>query len=300
MTSGHHFFEVLCALAISGELDERALAEFGIHARECDVCRQRLMELAFVGSQLSQAREFKSKRIRAPKGMLERFITRAADEGVPLQLRRRALAPHLAFGALAMAILAVAPAALRWKAPAPASAAPSAMPAAGQQSPTPDRSTSNALHSTVKHQLAIFRAPASFPARRKAAGAKAETRSSIAKLHAPLPASVQAREPYADNPQVMFVSLNPQPHVFTLWTEKPALPTAFLLSDNRSSCDAIAIRRQPWDLNPSAEPGRHIFCYNSGVTSLTSVELFHATASNAARGFYLEELPFHLPERSTQ
>jgi hypothetical protein len=299
MTSSHQSFEVLCTLAITGELDEREFAALSDHVRLCDACRRRFLEMAFVGSQLSLAREVESRRVRAPKGMRERFIRRAALEGVPLRQQRRAYRSHLALGALALAILVLAALAMHWKAPAPAPMESSAMPEAGQETPAPIHSTESTLPPADKSRLVVFHAAASSAARSKSTGAKSKTQSSSSGSIPSLPAFVEAREPNSGNQQLLFASLSSRPRELAPWDEKPAMPAAFLLSDNRSNCESL-VRAQPWDLNPGVPPGRHIFCYNSGIASLTSIDLFHTAASNAARGVHVERLEFHLSQPSTQ
>jgi len=300
MTSSHQFFEVLCTLAISGELDECEFAALSDHVRQCDACGRRFLEMAFVGSRLSSARALKSKRVRAPKGMLERFIRRAALEGVPLRQQRRAYRSHLALGALALAILAFTALALHWKAPAPAPMESSAMPEAVQETPAPIHTIESTLPSAVKPRLVVFHAPASSAMRSKAAGAKSRAQSSSSESNTSLPALVQAREPNVGNPQLLFASLSSQPRELAPWDGEPPMPAGFQLAFNRSSCESIRDRPQPWDLNPAAPTGRHVFCYNSGIASLTSVDPFHAAASNTAGQVRVERLEFHLSQPSAQ
>ncbi len=87
MTTNHAYFEVMCALAASGQLTKTEQVELREHSEHCVLCRNRLLEMRQSGFQLFLARAFKTPSKRLPKGMQERFAARAISEGIPLSSR---------------------------------------------------------------------------------------------------------------------------------------------------------------------------------------------------------------------
>ena len=87
MKVNHSHFEVLCALAASGQLTSSELAELHEHSESCSSCRDRLVEMTQVSAELFCVRILNQSRIRMPKGMVDRFIACAKSEGVPLNPR---------------------------------------------------------------------------------------------------------------------------------------------------------------------------------------------------------------------
>jgi hypothetical protein len=87
MTTNHVDFEVLCALAVIGDLTKAECDELSEHVEHCPLCHDRLLEMRRLGVQLffAQARQTPIKRL--PKGMQERFSARAISEGIPLSVR---------------------------------------------------------------------------------------------------------------------------------------------------------------------------------------------------------------------
>lgn len=85
MTEDHGYFEVLCALAASGQLTRSEAAELHEHTRHCEACRSRITEWNVLGAQLWVAHAWKDPSARLPRGMKQRFVTRAIREGVPLR-----------------------------------------------------------------------------------------------------------------------------------------------------------------------------------------------------------------------
>jgi len=91
MTPNHPHFEVLCALAASGQLNRAELAELHEHCEGCSSCSGRLVEMTQAGAELFCTYLVNQPGIRMPKGMLERFIARAKSEGVPLKPRTESI-----------------------------------------------------------------------------------------------------------------------------------------------------------------------------------------------------------------
>jgi hypothetical protein len=87
MILNHGDFEILCALAASGQLTKTEHAELSGHAEHCVLCRNRLVEMRQVGIHLVLAQAVKTQSKQLPKGMQERFAARAINEGIPLSSR---------------------------------------------------------------------------------------------------------------------------------------------------------------------------------------------------------------------
>ena len=80
----HSHFEILCALATTGQLSEREQADLTNHLEQCRPCSGRLHDMAQVSSQILLAKESRTKHCPVPKGMQKRFLDRAIREGIPL------------------------------------------------------------------------------------------------------------------------------------------------------------------------------------------------------------------------
>jgi hypothetical protein len=87
MTTNHVDFEVLCALAASGDLTKAERARLSDHVQQCVLCHNRLSDMRQLGIQLFLAQALKSPTRRLPRGMQERFSARAISEGIPLSSR---------------------------------------------------------------------------------------------------------------------------------------------------------------------------------------------------------------------
>ena len=87
MTTNHVDFEVLCALAASGDLTKAERARLSDHVQQCVLCYNRLFEMRQLGIQLFLAQALKTPTRRLPRGMQERFSARAISEGIPLSSR---------------------------------------------------------------------------------------------------------------------------------------------------------------------------------------------------------------------
>ena len=82
MIRRHIHFELLCALAPTGQLSPQEQAELRDHAHNCAKCALRLVELIDLGGELLLA--LKDRPGRTPTGALDRFQVRALREGIPL------------------------------------------------------------------------------------------------------------------------------------------------------------------------------------------------------------------------
>jgi hypothetical protein len=84
MTAGHEHFEFLCALAASEALTEAETVTLRRHLQDCLSCRALLLQTTQLTSHLLLNRAFHQKNRRPAQRMLDRFVTRAIAEGVPL------------------------------------------------------------------------------------------------------------------------------------------------------------------------------------------------------------------------
>lgn len=81
----HERYEVLCALAASGQLAGPEKAEFDGHCIQCPACRRQLQDLISVGSRLQLDAAVDAISAPMPEGALERFRARAIHEGIALR-----------------------------------------------------------------------------------------------------------------------------------------------------------------------------------------------------------------------
>jgi hypothetical protein len=81
--TGHHRFEAMCALAVTGQLGGAQMCELDEHIAACESCRKFLESIAQVSVQamplLAEKRAPRSK-IVPPQGIRERFLARLASE----------------------------------------------------------------------------------------------------------------------------------------------------------------------------------------------------------------------------
>lgn len=100
--NGHARFEQLCALSAAGELDPIAEVQLAEHLLECATCGQLLRSFRALGAHLLVQDKGKSRRNSVPKGMTDRFLTRARAEGIPVSTAKARLeAPTSWKGAVA-------------------------------------------------------------------------------------------------------------------------------------------------------------------------------------------------------
>jgi hypothetical protein len=113
MISNHKYFESLCAFAISDELTGPELAELHQHCLDCVSCRNRIHEMTKVDACMFLSHAFTVRNRRLPKGMRERFITRAVKEGVPLNPPSTAGLGNLGLASALFVVLLITAAAIR-------------------------------------------------------------------------------------------------------------------------------------------------------------------------------------------
>ena len=78
----HEQYEILCALAATGQLTVPERANFDEHFLHCRPCRDRLHDLTSVGMQLQYEAAFHPIAASMPTGSVERFRARAIQEGL--------------------------------------------------------------------------------------------------------------------------------------------------------------------------------------------------------------------------
>jgi len=83
--TNHEPFEILCALAVTGQLPASEKATFDEHCLQCPACRRQVLDLISVGSQLQFHAALHAISSPMPEGALERFRARAVHEGIALR-----------------------------------------------------------------------------------------------------------------------------------------------------------------------------------------------------------------------
>jgi anti-sigma factor RsiW len=89
MSASHDDFEVLCALAASGDLTKTEHAALREHLKNCIACQSCLVEMRRLAIPLLFAQRFKTPGKQLRKDLQERFTERAIREGIPLSARSR-------------------------------------------------------------------------------------------------------------------------------------------------------------------------------------------------------------------
>jgi hypothetical protein len=84
MTARHADFEFLCALATNGDLDSAGYTRLKEHIEHCASCRECFRDMHRLEAQLVLAQALSRPNERLPRGMRERFLTRAARAGIPV------------------------------------------------------------------------------------------------------------------------------------------------------------------------------------------------------------------------
>lgn len=81
----HEPYEVLCALAATGQLVGPEKANFDDHCIQCPACRRQLQDLISIGLQLQDHAAIHAVSVPMAAGSLERFRARAIREGIALR-----------------------------------------------------------------------------------------------------------------------------------------------------------------------------------------------------------------------
>jgi hypothetical protein len=89
MSASHDEFEILCALAASGDLTQTEHARLREHLRDCISCQNCLVEMRRLAVPLLFAKQLKTPGKQLRKALQERFAERARREGILLTARSR-------------------------------------------------------------------------------------------------------------------------------------------------------------------------------------------------------------------
>jgi hypothetical protein len=110
----HKKFEILCALAVVGQVGDADLRELTQHIEGCVDCQTRISDFAQISAQALPLSGEKYNRPRSPRKMIARFVERARAEGIPLRDSEQVVPSHLSLaslgwkGNLAAALLLIA------------------------------------------------------------------------------------------------------------------------------------------------------------------------------------------------
>jgi hypothetical protein len=110
----HKKFEILCALAVVGQVSDADLRELKQHIEGCVDCQNRISDFAQISAQALPLSAEKYSTPRSPTKMTARFVERARAEGIPLRDSEEIVPSDLSFaslswkGNLAAALLLIA------------------------------------------------------------------------------------------------------------------------------------------------------------------------------------------------
>src|SRR5579864_8475094 len=82
--SQHEQFEVMCAQAVTGQMDDAELDELNHHLEDCADCKDRISDFAQISAQALPLYGENYGQRRSPKQLTARFVLRARAEGIPL------------------------------------------------------------------------------------------------------------------------------------------------------------------------------------------------------------------------
>ena len=99
----HEIYEVLCALAATGQLVGPEKADFDHHCNRCPVCRRQVHDLIMIGLQLHEDAATHASSASMPAGTLERFRVRAVREGITF--RSAPLRPAISYALVSATII---------------------------------------------------------------------------------------------------------------------------------------------------------------------------------------------------
>ena len=289
MTMGHRQYEVACALAASGQLSDEEFAEFARHLDRCSDCRGRLAELALVSSGITLVRAAKIPRPGAPKGMLERFIARAAREGIPLrQARQGTYGFHLG-GASALAALCLLLAMLTWAFALHGGRGTVTLRVSNSEQMLPLCAT-EAVGSVTQDHAASANVLAHPKAVRREVAVK---RVAFAE---PRAGADEAWSGAADSSGMLRRgSLDASDlRSPTLWSSTPQSLRFFVPASSAFEVKGERIEELFLESNQAAQGGKRVFSYDPKIASLTLLEAFHA-AQTQSRGPGMQPFRFTLP-----
>ena len=109
----HEKFELLCTLAVIGQIRDADLRELKRHVEECVDCQNRISDFAQISAQALLALGDEYGKPSSPQAMTARFVERARAEGIPLRGLAAMFPSRLSFGwpgwngALAAALLLI-------------------------------------------------------------------------------------------------------------------------------------------------------------------------------------------------
>lgn len=98
----HEQYEILCALAATGQLTAAEGVSFGEHLLDCRDCRDRLHDLTSVGMQLQYEAANRPTGAAMPTGSVERFRARAMQEGLVARSEPARLSTSYALASVAV------------------------------------------------------------------------------------------------------------------------------------------------------------------------------------------------------
>jgi hypothetical protein len=110
----HKKFEILCALAVVGQVTDADLRELTQHIEGCVDCQTRISDFAQISAQALPLSGEKYSRPQSPRKMTARFVEQARAEGIPLRDSEQIVPSHLSLaslswrGNLAAALLLIA------------------------------------------------------------------------------------------------------------------------------------------------------------------------------------------------
>jgi hypothetical protein len=279
MTIDHRHFEINCVLAASGQLADQEFVELMNHLRGCDVCQNRLVEMAFIGSQLELARKTKVAAPTSSKGLLERFTARAASEGIQLKPTKKTHFVHSLAGASALALLSTLLLAVsltaahktNWANSASRTAGPqllrSVTRADGMTRPihSPTSPVKSSRHSEPTRGLLSYNR---IQARQSGIGSKAE--------QTVLPVTTRPYEQHGDG-EYTLVSILLSP-------SGPPSSDVGISSGSLFNPDAGRIEDLFQKGNQATPFGKRVFSYDPRVASLTLIDSFRMVASTLPSG----------------
>jgi hypothetical protein len=289
MRIGHRHYEVASALAASGQLTDEEFADFAQHLSGCSECQGRIEELIVVGSQISLVGASRTEDRRVPKGMMMRFVERAAREGLPLKHLRRVQSGYSRAGVLALASLCLVLACVNWA-----------------FKPHENKGTQEARADSAQSKRFVGRPEEEAESRRVPVMAVRHPRHARAVRYKTACNPVPSPDLFFNVDLVKSVPLG-SPVVpqwtsdstgtlrsISLWTSGPQQPRIFVPS--RSTFEPSRGRIEDLFLrtDQSSHFGKRDVSYNPKIASLTLLEAFHASTPTEGRGVEMPTFRFTL------